>query len=168
MSRIATSYVGTGLEGRTPLGAISLSTLSPTWIARHLARASLAAYVVTQIVTQCSTLSTSITSIHWQNVDMACKAFCVALALASLPHLLPYGVVPRWRRAHAVAVEEPPKENEIGVAFLGEDALKVELHIRRTSEGIVVAKETDQAGVRNYRPEVVIPGVQPFLRELGN
>lgn len=84
MSHIATSYVGTGLEGRTPLGAISLSTLSPTWIARHLARASLAAYVITQIVTQCSTLSTSITTVPWQNVDMACKAFCVALALASL------------------------------------------------------------------------------------
>lgn len=84
MSRVATSHASTVLDGHALLGAISVSALSPTRIARHLARTSLAAYVITQIVTQCSTLSTSITTVPWQNVDMACKAFCIALALTSL------------------------------------------------------------------------------------
>lgn len=90
------------------------------------------------------------------------------LALATLTHLLPHGIVAGGSRAHAVMVEKPPKEDEIWIALLGKNALKVELDIRRAREGIVVTKKPDQASVRDNGPKVVVLGVQPFLHILGD
>lgn len=49
-----------------------------------LARAALVLYVVTQIVTQTSTLGTSLPQLPWASIDVACQGACAALALLAI------------------------------------------------------------------------------------